>query len=41
MEGKSSVRTYSLDSLRVITCIMVIGIHCMEFVSRDATSTSV
>lgn len=39
MEGKSSVRTYSLDSLRVIACIMVIGIHCMEFVSRDATST--
>ena len=39
MEGKSSARIYSLDYLRGIACIMVIGIHCMGFVSSDGTST--
>lgn len=39
MEGKSSARIYSPDYLRVIACIMVIGIHCMGFVSSDGIST--
>lgn len=39
MEGRAFARIYSLDYLRVIACIMVIGIHCMGFVSGDNTST--
>lgn len=38
MEGRSESRIYSLDYLRVVACIMVIGIHCIGFVSGDGTS---